>query len=124
LAQYRELKAFAQFGSDLDKATLRQLYRGERLVELLKQEQFAPLPVEKQVAVIYAGTKGHLDAFPPSLARTYEQDLLAFLDNSKPSLLRDLAQKKELTPEINQALEGALKEFEARFRAAHQAAAA
>jgi F-type H+-transporting ATPase subunit alpha len=124
LAQYRELKAFAQFGSDLDKATLRQLYRGERLVELLKQEQFAPLPVEKQVAVIYAGTKGHLDAFPPSLARTYEQGLLAFLDNSKPSLLRDLAQKKELTPEINQALEGALKEFDTRFRAAHQAAAA
>ncbi|HEX9637067.1 MAG TPA: F0F1 ATP synthase subunit alpha [Acidobacteriota bacterium] len=124
LAQYRELKAFAQFGSDLDKATLRQLYRGERLVELLKQEQFAPLPVEKQVAVIFAGTKGYLDAFPPALARTYERDLLAFLDNSKPSLLRDLAEKRELTAEISAAIEEALKEFGERFRAAHAAAAA
>jgi F-type H+-transporting ATPase subunit alpha len=124
LAQYRELKAFAQFGSDLDKATLRQLHRGERLVELLKQEQFTPLAVEKQVAVIYAGTKGHLDAFAPALARAYERDLLAFLDSSKPSLLRDLAAHKELTAEITAALEEALQEFSTRFHAAHDAAAA
>src|SRR5207344_1868621 len=83
LAQYRELAAFAQFGSDLDKATLNQLNRGRRLVELLKQPQYQPLAVEKQVAIIYAATNGYLDPVPVEALRAYEEQLYKFLDTRK-----------------------------------------
>jgi F-type H+-transporting ATPase subunit alpha len=124
LAQYRELKAFAQFGSDLDKVTMKQLHRGERLVEILKQDQYQPLPVERQIAIIYAGTSGRLDAFPAHLARAYELELMSFLETSKSSVLRLIAEKKEMTPEVVAAVNGALDEFDPRFGAAHAATAA
>src|SRR6188768_1173624 len=100
LAQYRELAAFAQFGSDLDKATQTQLNRGRRLVEILKQPQYQPLAVEKQVAIIYAATKGHLDAVPVESLRRYEEDLYRFLENSAPAVLAGIAEKKILDDDI------------------------
>ncbi len=81
LAQYREMAAFAQFGSDLDAATKRQLDRGERLVEVLKQGQYVPLPVEKQIVIIYAATNGYLDALPANAVQRYERELYAFLES-------------------------------------------
>ena len=87
LAQYREMAAFAQFGSDLDAATKRQLDRGERLVEILKQGQYAPLPVEKQVVIIYAATNGHLDELPVDAVQRYERELYAFLEAKHPEVL-------------------------------------
>jgi F-type H+/Na+-transporting ATPase subunit alpha len=123
LAQYRELAAFAQFGSDLDKATLNQLNRGRRLVEVLKQPQYQPLGVEKQVIVIYAANSGFLDEVPVERVREYEEELLKFLDNRKSQLLAALAEKKELTDEIKGELNTALKEFGAQFAATKTAAA-
>src|SRR2546428_2811580 len=96
LAQYRELAAFAQFGSDLDKATQSQLPRGQRLVEILKQPQYQPLPVEKQVAIIFAGTNGYLDPISVSDIRAYEQELDRFLESRHPGLLTGVAAKKQL----------------------------
>src|SRR6185312_8061323 len=90
LAQFRELAAFAQFGSDLDKATLNQLNRGRRLVEVLKQPQYQPLPVEKQVIIIYAATNGYLDPVPVEQVRAYEIDLYKFLDTRKSGLIKAL----------------------------------
>src|SRR5215475_11141795 len=115
LAQYRELAAFAQFGSDLDKSTQAQLNRGRRLVEILKQPQYQPLAVEKQVAVIYAATKGYLDAVPVEDVRRYEEDLYRFLEARAPGVLTGIAEKKILDDEVRAALEGALKEFTAQF---------
>src|SRR5207302_6318065 len=96
LAQYRELAAFAQFGSDLDKSTMNQLNRGRRLVEVLKQLQYQPLPVEKQVIIIYAATNGYLDPIPVEQVRVYEMELYKFLDSRKASLLSQLAEKKAI----------------------------
>src|SRR6186713_183576 len=96
LAQYRELAAFAQFGSDLDKATQAQLTRGARLVELLKQPQYQPLTVEKQIAIIFAGTNGHLDNIPISDVRAFETELYAFLESRHPQILATIAEKKIL----------------------------
>jgi F-type H+-transporting ATPase subunit alpha len=105
LAQYRELAAFAQFGSDLDKATMAQLTRGERMVELLKQGQYRPIPVERQVAIIYAGTNGYLDDLAVPDIRPFEDGLYAYLDENYADLVLELRTKKELTD----ALEGKLK---------------
>ena len=124
LAQYRELAAFAQFGSDLDKATLNQLNRGRRLVEVLKQPQYQPLPVEKQVVIIYAATNGYLDAVSVEDARAYETELYKFLDTRKPQLLSALAQKKQIDDAIKHELNEALKEFGSGFAAARKSAAA
>jgi F-type H+-transporting ATPase subunit alpha len=121
LAQYRELAAFAQFGSDLDKATLNQLNRGRRLVEVLKQPQYQPLPVEKQVIIIYAATNGHLDAVSVEQIRDYETELHKFLDTRRAQLLASVAEKRELTDQIKQDLEQALKEFGDQFLAAAKA---
>jgi F-type H+-transporting ATPase subunit alpha len=118
LAQYRELAAFAQFGSDLDKSTQAQLNRGARLVEVLKQPQYQPLAVEKQVLMIYAGNTGQLDALPLSDVRRYEEELFRFLEARKPSLLRTLADKKAIDDALRPELDGALKDFAAEFKAA------
>jgi F-type H+-transporting ATPase subunit alpha len=124
LAQYRELAAFAQFGSDLDKATLNQLNRGRRLVEVLKQPQYQPLPVEKQVAIIYAATNGYLDPVPVESVRAYENDLFTFLDTRRAQLLSSIAEKKELDGAIKGELNAALEEFGKSFAAAQKGAAA
>jgi F-type H+/Na+-transporting ATPase subunit alpha len=124
LAQYRELAAFAQFGSDLDKATLNQLNRGRRLVEILKQPQYQPLPVEKQVTIIYAATNGYLDAVPVEQVRAYETELYQFLETRGGQVLAALAQKKQIDDEIKAALNASLKEFGQTFAAAHKTAAA
>jgi F-type H+-transporting ATPase subunit alpha len=123
LAQYRELAAFAQFGSDLDKATQAQLHRGQRLVEILKQPQYQPLPVEKQVAIIYAGTNGYLDPIPVPDIRAYEQELYRFLESRHPGILTGLATKKQLDDALKGEMDRALKEFAAQFTAAGKAAA-
>jgi F-type H+-transporting ATPase subunit alpha len=115
LAQYRELAAFAQFGSDLDKATQAQLNRGRRLVEILKQPQYQPVPVEKQVAIIYAATKGYLDAVPVEELRRYEEELYRFLETRASNVLTSIADKKILDDEIRAALDGAVKEFGKQF---------
>src|ERR671910_1340505 len=124
LAQYRELAAFAQFGSDLDKATQAQLNRGRRLVEVLKQPQYQPLGVEKQVIIIYAATNGYLDAVPVERLRDYEIELFKFLDTRYPAVLTGIAEKKQLDDEVKGALENALKDFAQTFTAGKQAAVA
>ena len=124
LAQFRELAAFAQFGSDLDKATLNQLNRGRRLVEVLKQPQYQPLPVEKQVVIIYAANQGYLDAVPVEQVREYEVALYKFFDTRRAQLLSQLAEKKELTDQIKGDLNQALKEFGDQFAASKKTAAA
>ena len=123
LAQYRELAAFAQFGSDLDKATQAQLNRGRRLVEILKQPQYQPLPVEKQVVIIYAATKGYLDAIDVEHVRRYEEDLYRFLERRHPEILSQIAEKKILDDQLRAALEAALEEFGRQFVGTAQAAA-
>jgi len=123
LAQYRELAAFAQFGSDLDKATQAQLNRGARLVELLKQPQYRPLPVEQQVAIVFAGTNGYLDEIPVSDVRAYEDDLFRFLDTRFGNVLAAIRDKKTLDDETKGQLQAALKEFGEQFKASRAAAA-
>ncbi|MFQ5664662.1 MAG: F0F1 ATP synthase subunit alpha, partial [Terriglobia bacterium] len=115
LAQYRELAAFAQFGSELDKATQAQLARGERLTELLKQDQFTPLPVEKQIAVIFAGTNGYVDDLPVSDCRPFEHALYDFLDTRYAALLQQIREKKTLDDPLRRELHKALKEFKEKF---------
>ncbi len=117
LAQYRELEAFAKFGSDLDKATLHQLRRGSRLVELLKQGQYAPLPVEKQVASIFAGTNGYLDEVPLEHVQRFESEFLETMELKHADLLETIAFKKELNDEITNKLHGILKPFAESFKA-------
>ena len=123
LAQYRELAAFAQFGSDLDKATQSQLNRGARLVELLKQPQYRPLAVEQQVAIVFAGTNGYLDDIPVSEVRAYEDDLFRFLDTRFGNVLAAIRDKKTLDDETKGQLQAALKEFGEQFKASRAAAA-
>jgi F-type H+-transporting ATPase subunit alpha len=122
LAQYRELAAFAQFGSDLDKATQAQLNRGRRLVEILKQPQYQPLPVERQVAIIYAATKGYLDPVAVEVMRRYEEEMYRFLETRHPGVLSGIAEKKILDDQIRPALDAALKEFGQQFSGAAQTA--
>lgn len=115
LAQFRELEAFAAFGSDLDKATQAQLARGQRLVEILKQGQYQPMNVEDQIAVIYAGTQGYLDPVPVPQAQRYESELLEFLKNKFSGILSQIRDEKKLTDDIKSKLDEALKEFAAVF---------
>ena len=117
MAQYRSLAAFAQFGSDLDKTTAAQLARGQRLVELLKQDQFSPLPVEKQVIAIYAATNGFVDDLAVDQIRAFEASLYAFLDAAHPGLLAELVQKKALDDELKAKLKTVLTEAKQRFSA-------
>jgi F-type H+-transporting ATPase subunit alpha len=111
LAQFRELQAFAQFGSDLDKATQAQLARGQRLTEILKQPQYQPMDVEKQVLVIWAATNGFVDDIAVEDVRRFETSLLTFVQNSHPGLLADIAEKKTLTDEIKAGLKQVLEDF-------------
>ncbi|HEX5031934.1 MAG TPA: F0F1 ATP synthase subunit alpha [Candidatus Eisenbacteria bacterium] len=115
LAQYRELAAFAQFGSDLDKATQAQLTRGERMVELLKQGQYQPLSVERQVAIIFAGTNGYLDDLPVTSIRPFEQGFYAYLDKEYADLMHELRAKYELTDTGEQKLRKAIEAYKAEF---------
>jgi F-type H+/Na+-transporting ATPase subunit alpha len=111
LAQYRELAAFAQFSSDLDKATRDQLTRGRAVTEVLKQPQFQPLPVEKQVAIIWAATNGHLDDVEPTRIGEFETGFYRFLESTHDELLPAIAEKKALDDELSAALEKAVAEF-------------
>ncbi len=117
LAQFRELEAFAQFGSDLDAATQRQLARGERLVEVLKQPQYHPIPVERQVAIIYVVTNGHLDDVAIEHIRQWEPDFLDYLDSAHPEILEEIRTRKTLSDDLKGALDAAIKAFKPLFRA-------
>jgi F-type H+-transporting ATPase subunit alpha len=118
MAQYRNLAAFAQFGSELDKATQAQLARGERLTEILKQEQFQPLSVEKQVLIIFAGTNGYLDSVAVADVRRYERELFTFVESNHGPLLKALADKKKIDDELRAQMTAALDEFAERFTVA------
>ena len=120
LAQYRALAAFAQFGSDLDKASLDQLNRGKHLVEILKQGQYQPLPLEKQIAIIFAGTKGHLDDLPVEQCRKFEEELYRYIDNSSRGLWEEIRTKKALDDDLTAKLTAVIQEFKARFVADHK----
>ncbi|MFB3895150.1 MAG: F0F1 ATP synthase subunit alpha [bacterium] len=117
LAQYRELAAFAQFGSDLDKATLAQLNRGERMVEILKQGQYEPMPVSKQVMIIYAASKGYLDDLPVEALNQFEKDFFAFIDKDYPDIGHQIEQTKDLSDTIIKKLDDAIKRFKLSFKA-------
>ncbi len=118
LAQYRELAAFAQFGSDLDKSTQTQLARGHRMVEILKQGQYRPLPVEKQVAIIFAGTQGLLDDLPVDAISEFEPHFYGWLERKAPQLLGEIRDKKELSDALRETLTKAVNEATAEFAAA------
>jgi F-type H+-transporting ATPase subunit alpha len=115
LAQYRELEAFAQFASDLDEASRKQLERGQRLVEILKQPAHQPLPVEKQVVIIYAGTRGYLDDIPVKAVRKFEDELYPFIETKYPQIFENIRTKKKLDEETEELLKKALEEFKAQF---------
>jgi F-type H+/Na+-transporting ATPase subunit alpha len=115
LAQFREMAAFAQFASDLDAATRAQLERGKRLVELLKQGQYVPLPVEKQVVTVYAGTAGYTDKLPVESLKQYEEDLYRYIDEKHPELWTEIKTKREITDDTKKTLDKALKAFGKKF---------
>jgi F-type H+-transporting ATPase subunit alpha len=119
LAQYRELAAFAQFGSDLDKVTLSQLNRGQRLTELLKQKQFAPLTMEKQVIILYAGTAGLLDDVKVESVRDFEEGLYPYMEGVQASVLNDIATKKTLDDDLKKRMTDAIKEYKQNFFSEH-----
>ncbi len=116
LAQFRELEAFAQFGSDLDKATVNQLERGKRLVELLKQNQYMPLPVEKQIISIYAGTKGFLDDIPIDMVGKFETELHKFVEDYTPAVYKDIKEKKTLDKELEDKIINSVQKFHDEFK--------
>jgi F-type H+-transporting ATPase subunit alpha len=117
LAQYREMAAFAQFGSDLDKATQAQLARGSRLVEILKQPQYRPLPVEKQILIIFTGTNGFLDMYPESTLIRYEKELFDFVEKQYPAVLSEIRQKRTIDAELEKKVKDLLEEFKGEFKA-------
>ncbi len=117
LAQYRELAAFAQFGSDLDKATQEKLERGKRMMELLKQDQYNPMPVQEQVATLYAGTKGYLDNIEVENVRKFEMEFLEFMRNSKTEILQSIKDKNDIDEETDNKLKSAIEEFKNSFQA-------
>ncbi len=123
LAQYRELAAFAQFGSDLDKVTQNQLNRGVRLTELLKQPQFAPLTAAQQVAILYAGTQGLLDDVEVQDLRAFEDNYYSFFDSAHPDILADITRKKALDDDLRKRLTAAINEYKQDFLAARKQAA-
>lgn len=117
LAQYRELEAFAKFGSDLDKSTQAQLNRGMRLVELLKQPQYQPMPAEKEVMSLYSGTRGFLDTIPVEQVAQYEQQMIAFIERKYPEILSEIKEKNVIGDSLDQKMDLALKEFAGVFQA-------
>jgi F-type H+-transporting ATPase subunit alpha len=116
LAQFRELEAFAAFGSDLDKSTQQQLTRGTRLVEVLKQPQYQPLPLEKQVTILYAGTKGYLDKYPVEVLGKYEAGLYPFIESKYPQIFSELAEKNEISDSLNETMAKALSDYDEEFK--------
>jgi F-type H+-transporting ATPase subunit alpha len=116
LAQYRDLVTFAQFGTELDRASQAQLDRGERLTEVLKQDQYAPMPVERQVLIIYAGNRGFLDEFPVDRIREYEADIYKYMEKDHPDILKKIAEKKTIDGALDQAIASALQEFSLAFK--------
>jgi F-type H+-transporting ATPase subunit alpha len=116
LAQYRELAAFSQFGSDLDKSTQASLARGQRMTEVLKQGQYQPLPVEKQIVIIFAATNGFLDEIPVPDSLRYEKELYSFLESRHPGVLTGIAEKKDIKGELTERLKTVLAEFGGVFR--------
>jgi F-type H+-transporting ATPase subunit alpha len=116
LAQYRELESFAAFGSDLDAATQRQLTRGERLVEILKQPQYQPLPLEKQVTIIYAGTRGYLDNLPLDVLAKYEAGLYQFIESRHPEIFKKLYEERAISDELDQMMAKAFEEYGEEFK--------
>ncbi|MDR1035804.1 MAG: F0F1 ATP synthase subunit alpha [Deltaproteobacteria bacterium] len=121
LAQFRELEAFAQFGSDLDAATLKQINRGRRMVELLKQPQYQPMPAEREVVVLFAGTRGYLDEYPVSTVLDYETKLLDFMTNRHPEIFDAIKNDRDISPETDASLRAALDEFKGIYKPAEQA---
>ena len=117
LAQFRELEAFAQFGSDLDKATQQQLNRGMRLVEILKQPQYQPLPMTKQVTILFAGARGFLDKYPLAKLESYEKQLYDFIETKHPEVFTDLEAKKAIDDDLEAKMKKALEEFDGIFGA-------
>jgi F-type H+-transporting ATPase subunit alpha len=115
LAQFRELAAFAQFGSDLDKSTQAQLDRGVRLVELLKQPQFQPMSLSKQIVVLFAGTRGFIDKYEVEKVRIYEDQLLSFVEAKYPAIMKEIEEKKIISPELEKKMKDMLTEFDSVF---------
>jgi F-type H+-transporting ATPase subunit alpha len=115
LAQYREKAAFAQFGSDLDAATQKQLARGQRLTEILKQGQYMPMSVERQVLIIFAGTHGYLDKHPVEKLREYEERLSAFVEKKFPEIFQEIIKTGKIEDALKSKLDQALKDFESVF---------
>ncbi len=117
LAQYRELAAFAQFGSELDRATQAQLNRGGRMVEILKQDQFVPLAVERQILIVFAGVNGHVDDLPVEAVRAFEEGLFRFVEARYPEIYAELNEKKILGDDLRQKVEQAIREHKEEFKA-------
>jgi F-type H+-transporting ATPase subunit alpha len=115
MAQFRELAAFSQFASDLDKASQAQLARGQRLVEVLKQDQYSPLPVTKQIIALFAGTNGFLDSIPVDRCRAFEASVYRYLDSARPDLEPLILSEKDMTPKLKAEIEKALTEAKKRF---------
>jgi len=118
MAQYRELEAFAQFGSDLDKATQRQLARGQRLVEVLKQPQYQPMPAEKEVLILFAGANGYLDEWPVESIADYEKQMLEFMESKHPEVIQEIKEKNDISEELEAKMKSALDEFKGIFQPA------
>jgi F-type H+-transporting ATPase subunit alpha len=116
MAQFRELDAFAAFGSDLDKATLKQLDRGRRLVEILKQPQFQPMSADKEIAILFAGSNGFLDKWPEDSVAEYEKQMLEFMNSKYADVLADIKEKGDISDETDGKLKKALEEFEGIFQ--------
>ncbi|MDD4861910.1 MAG: F0F1 ATP synthase subunit alpha, partial [Smithellaceae bacterium] len=115
LAQFRELAAFAQFGSDLDKSTQAQLDRGVRLVELLKQPQYQPMSLGQEIVVLFAGTRGFIDKIDVEKVQIYEKQLLSFVESKHPDILKEIEDKKIISPELEKKMKDALTAFDAVF---------
>jgi F-type H+-transporting ATPase subunit alpha len=116
MAQFRELEAFAQFGSDLDKATQRQLGRGYRLVEVLKQPQYQPMSADKEVAILFAGANGYLDEWPVEAIAEYEKQMLEYVASKKPEILNEINEKNDISDELASQLKQVLDEFKGMFQ--------
>jgi F-type H+-transporting ATPase subunit alpha len=115
LAQYREMEAFAQFASELDESTRKLLTRGERMVEILKQDQYLPQPVEEQIATIFVGVNGYLDDFPVEVCRRFEAEYIQYLKSSHPDILKEIKEKREIAPELEGRMKKAVEEFKKMF---------
>ncbi|MDD5730382.1 MAG: F0F1 ATP synthase subunit alpha, partial [Candidatus Omnitrophica bacterium] len=115
LAQYRELVTFTQFGTELDKTTQAQLNRGERMVEILKQDQYSPLTISKQVMILYCGTRGYLDDLPVQSVKKFELEFNKYMDKNNPQIEKEMEEKRELTDDIIKRLDNAIRAFKAEF---------